>query len=461
MNTGAVDSGGPGAEATEKWFFDTDHSVVSSPAVTDSTVYVSTFSGSFWGMATDHREGGLEYARNQSGYIYALDRDTGEVEWSKETTGSAWASPTFDDGVVYAATMAGVVYAVDADSGDTIWRFKADHPVYTSPTFYEGTLYLGTRDYDGHELSHRDYPFYALDASDGEVEWRVDVEEGVFATAGVADGVVYVGGQNGTLHALDAGSGDEIWGFETRGQRHQDDPLMRVGGVTSPPTIRGDTVYFGSYAGDVYAVEASTGDEIWSYPTYTPIASSPTVYDGVVYIGSYDGGLYALDAEEGGQLWAFVAEERISKSSPAVADDVVYVGSVDDNLYAIDASDGSEHWSYYTDEWVLSSPAVYGDYLYFTSLAGVHAVEPSEDGVDLPTKKDFEEVENDTDVAYETSPGEAVSTGSEDEPEEPEPSDDLPVPRFVLLLLGVSLLVLGSLWGYHLSGSLRDGGKDG
>jgi outer membrane protein assembly factor BamB len=57
-------------------------------------------------------------------------------------------------------------------------------------------------------------------------------------------------------------------------------------------------VYVGSADGFLYALDAITGTQHWSYPITTVYSSvsSPTVANGMVYIGSHDGFLYALDA---------------------------------------------------------------------------------------------------------------------------------------------------------------------
>ena len=61
--------------------------------------------------------------------------------------------------------------------------------------------------------------------------------------------------------------------------------------------------------------------------------SDPAVADGVVYFGAADGNMYALNAATGSQLWDFSTGSPI-ESSPAVADGRVYIGSDNDYEYA-------------------------------------------------------------------------------------------------------------------------------
>src|SRR3990172_4120895 len=57
----------------------------------------------------------------------------------------------------------------------------------------------------------------------------------------------------------------------------------------------------GSYDGKVYALDAATGDFIWSYLTAVFGMSSSAGADSAVYIGSYDHWLYAFGSASSGE----------------------------------------------------------------------------------------------------------------------------------------------------------------
>ncbi|NOR67645.1 MAG: PQQ-binding-like beta-propeller repeat protein, partial [Woeseiaceae bacterium] len=66
----------------------------------------------------------------------------------------------------------------------------------------------------------------------------------------------------------------------------------------------GDLVYFGSSADNkVYALEAATGRQRWSFFTGGPVRLAPTVSGNRVLVGSDDGFVYCLKAGDGGVLW--------------------------------------------------------------------------------------------------------------------------------------------------------------
>ncbi|MCD6360300.1 MAG: PQQ-binding-like beta-propeller repeat protein, partial [Armatimonadetes bacterium] len=64
------------------------------------------------------------------------------------------------------------------------------------------------------------------------------------------------------------------------------------------------SIYFGSSADHkVYALDAATGRERWSFFTDAPVRFSPYVAEGRVFVGSDDGFLYCLDAVTGELVW--------------------------------------------------------------------------------------------------------------------------------------------------------------
>jgi len=57
-------------------------------------------------------------------------------------------------------------------------------------------------------------------------------------------------------------------------------------------------VYVGSPDGNVYALDAATGAEVWRFSTDGGITSSPVVVEGVVYVGDFNGSSGAVFALE-------------------------------------------------------------------------------------------------------------------------------------------------------------------
>ena len=67
---------------------------------------------------------------------------------------------------------------------------------------------------------------------------------------------------------------------------------------------------------------ASSGQDesrLWSYATGDVVVSVPTVADGVVYVGSNDNHLYALDADTGEKLWSYDTGAGCGTRPPSAA----------------------------------------------------------------------------------------------------------------------------------------------
>jgi outer membrane protein assembly factor BamB len=65
------------------------------------------------------------------------------------------------------------------------------------------------------------------------------------------------------------------------------------------------------------------------------------VANGVLYAGSYDFNLYALNAMTGAELWSFPTGNQVF-TSPVVANGMVYFGSGLDNIYAFSLPAGGK-----------------------------------------------------------------------------------------------------------------------
>jgi outer membrane protein assembly factor BamB len=177
----------------------------------------------------------------------------------------------------------------------------------------------------------------------------------MWSSPAVVDGKVYVGSYDGNVYCLDASTGNLAWKYTTGDI------------VSSSPAVANGKVYVGSQDSNVYCLDASTGNLAWKYTTGGWVVSSPAVNDGKVYIGSRDLNVYCLDASTGNLAWKYTTDNYV-QSSPAVANGKVYVGSQGNgNVYCLDASTGNLAWKYTTGDIVFSSPAVVDGKVYVGS----------------------------------------------------------------------------------------------
>jgi outer membrane protein assembly factor BamB len=209
--------------------------------------------------------------------------------------------------------------------------------------------------------------------------------------------LVYFDAYDGFFYAVDAGSGQLKWKFETAGERRF--AATHLHGATpaaetmpdpfdfylSSPVVWQGAVYFGSGDGNIYALNAASGALKWKFKTGDVVHASPAIADGTLFLGSWDSFFYALDAASGREKWRFKTGEDPDthnqvgiQSSAAVAGGTVYFGCRDSNFYAVDADTGQKKWTFPNHgSWVIGSPAVQDGTVYFgTSDSGLfHALD--------------------------------------------------------------------------------------
>jgi len=257
------------------------------------------------------------------------------------------------------------------------WRFATGDRVVSSPVWSDGVLFFGSDDGN----------VYAVDAASGRQVWQFVTGGPVPSTPAVAGGVVFVNSYDGRFYAIDEKSGRLKWKFRTGGERrfeakgiHGMQPKNQT--IADPydvylssPVVAAGAVYFGSGDGNVYALNAATGELRWKFATGDVVHASPALADGTIYVGSWDSYFYAIDAATGKEKWRFhggedplIHNQVGFQSSPTVADGVVYTGCRDSNVYALDAATGKLKWKVFNDgSWVNATPAVVGDKVVFAT----------------------------------------------------------------------------------------------
>jgi outer membrane protein assembly factor BamB len=271
------------------------------------------------------------------------------------------------------------------------WKFPTGDRVVSSPVYADGVIFFGSDDGN----------VYAVDAADGHQLWQRHTGGPVPSTPAIAGQLVYVGSYDGKFYALDKRTGKPQWKFATEGERrfeakglHGMQPKNQT--IADPfdvflssPVVVDGAVYFGSGDGNLYALDALSGELRWKFHTGDVVHASPAYANGTVFFGSWDSYFYALDARTGAEKWRFHAGEdplihnQVGfQSSPAVVNGVVYTGCRDSNLYALDALTGKERWHVNNGgSWVISSPAVaHGKVVFGTSDSSLYLVADAETG---------------------------------------------------------------------------------
>jgi len=322
------------ARLEQRWFFNADDIVTTTPAVVDGTAYVGDWSGRFT----------------------ALDTETGTPRWTfdAETAPSVYAGQITGSPAV--ATVGGVsvvffgsghtVYALATADGSVRWKARVGAAprdgtpdlteIETSPAVVGDQVLVG---FDVHNQAGQRAGLTSFDAATGKVRWTFDGDQG-----GAATGCVDVW----SSPAVDPGRN-----------------LAYVGTGNCPSSPTG----WGKYTEAIVAVDLATGTPRWSYQPHPPnnddldFAGAPNLFEGggraVVGLGNKDGTYYAVDRDTGQLVWKAVAT-RPGLTKPgsnfstggfigpaAVADGIVAGGTAvgpGPYLHGIDAATGAIRW---------------------------------------------------------------------------------------------------------------------
>jgi outer membrane protein assembly factor BamB len=224
---------------------------------------------------------------------------------------------------------------------------------------------------------------YALDAAGGKELWRYSLgnpwERWIYNSPVVFDGTVYCGVAPHFV-ALDLKTGEMLW----RAQPMAGDWIS----CRTSPAADEKSVYAGSnWTNGLFALNRQTGAVVWNKKEgFVVTHSSPVVYGGAVYYAA-DSKLYALEKETGKELWHAELAGGWTVSSPAVKDSTLVVGSPDGKILAFDARTGLRLWSYQTKTAigsfsayqregtrVMASPVISEDRVYAGSNDGTFYV---------------------------------------------------------------------------------------
>ena len=273
------------------------------------------------------------YAASSEGQVWALDAATGRKQWSADTKQRLISGPTVIGSFLALGTLDGEVIALKRDSGNTLWRTGVSSEVLAAPAGNESVVVARTG--DGW--------LFGLAASDGKRLWSFERAAPTLTLRGVsrplvADERVYVGLDTGKVAALALESGNLLW-EQTVGEPAGRSEVERLVDVDADMILSGNKLYAVSYAGQLTALDASSGEVLWKHA----LASySGFVLDGDrLYASDRDGRVSALESATGGVIWQQDALKFRRLTRPAVQDGYVVVGDLEGYVHWLSPKDGA------------------------------------------------------------------------------------------------------------------------
>jgi len=179
--------------------------------------------------------------------------------------------------------------------------------------------------------------------------WTAQIDGGsnrqrLAASPVVADGKLFVIDVDGVVHAFTADGGGKLWTTAiAKGDKHSNS--ARFGGGVS---YDAGSVYATDGLGDVVALNATTGAELWRAKPGAPLRGAPTVSDNNVFVLSQDNQLYALGQADGKQSWtqsgSIESQGVFGVAAPASSQGTVVAGFSSGELNAYRYENGRTLW---------------------------------------------------------------------------------------------------------------------
>ena len=311
---------------------------------------------------------------------FCLDLATGEDVWESTQTHplmgiykypALMSSPVIlEDKIIYREVNShggnegqarNLVY-IDKKTGKTLFRKFAGHIDYRTqlaPVASNGkyTVYpFGVHDIYGYPAVCQNLNrLICADVDNNEKIWDMNVGDiDVLAEPVITEDRVFQGTTDSYLYALNLGGPRKVGvdkNFDISASERDAWKFKADGPVNTAVTIVGDTLYFGSNGGVLYALKEADGSVVWETRLQERAVEKgarkqftvPLVVDGKLYVGSANKHLYCLDQRSGEILWTTELSDWV-RAKPAMTSEGVLVGTVDGKLACV-SLDGELKWS--------------------------------------------------------------------------------------------------------------------
>ena len=281
--------------------------------------------------------------------------------WKHGAKGAIVSSPVIADSTILLASLGEDVVALGLADGAKQGALRAQGAGAASPALLGHTLFIASEG--------KRYTLVAVNLRRGKRQWRRELGD-VSASPTGTQGVLLAGSHSGTVFALDADSGDTLWSFDTGDQIH--------GSVAVFDTV----VYAPSTDHVLYAFSLSAGRRVWAVDLGAAVYTTPALSETAAFLGTADGTFYCLNRLDGTIRWRFKAEGPVY-SSAALADQRVFFGCDDGAVYALWVETGDLLWKFQTDGPVPASPVVTRNAVYVGSGDGVFYALEAATGAEL------------------------------------------------------------------------------
>ncbi len=194
--------------------------------------------------------------------------------------------------------------------------------------------------------------------------WTADAGEGsskrmrLTAIPIVYGNKIYTMDAEGTVWAISADNGASLWSVKTvpENQKSSFDYVhpfnsnnLSRNGFGGGLAADGGKIFAATGFGSVIALDAGSGQVLWTKMFAIPIRQAPTAADGRVFVVNSESALLCLNGADGAQLWTQKGlpenAAMLTGASPAVAGNLVFAPYPSGEIIAVDIKTGQSKWT--------------------------------------------------------------------------------------------------------------------
>ena len=160
----------------------------------------------------------------------------------------------------------------------------------------------------------------------------------------IVDGKIYSLGSDSRINSYDLKTKRRLWQKNMTVKKEQ-----KKEGFGGGISYENGIIFVTNGFGNVLALDANSGKQIWKVNIRIPIRSAPISFDNKVYVISHDNQVFALNSLNGEVLWShrgiLESASVLSSNSVSVDGGLVFVPYSSGEIYAIRSLNGSVVWT--------------------------------------------------------------------------------------------------------------------
>jgi len=273
------------------------------------------------------------YAAGHRGGVVALELASGRTVWRTRLRARLSGGTAVGQGLVVVGSSDGRLFALDAANGAVRWNVRVSGEVLAPAAISERLI--GLRTVDG--------KLHALSLADGHELWTYEQPVPKLSLRGtsrpvMAGDLLLSGFDNGKVAAVNMNDGAMQWEATIAPPQGRTE-LERLDDIDSPVSVSRQDVYTVGFQGRIAMLALDTGQIWWSHDASS--YRGLTLDGDTLYLSSADGEVVAMRARTGAEIWRQKALLHRGLSALAVTDDYVVAADFQGYVHWLDKASGA------------------------------------------------------------------------------------------------------------------------